>query len=76
MGKVLRFLTKEERRVVKVLEVMEKDELVSMIRMLPNGYTFVTWRFGTTLLNITGAHHKLVEEELERRRESQDSEVS
>ena len=76
MGKVVRFLTAEQRRVVKVLEVMEEYELKSMIKMLPGGYSFTTWRFGTTQLNITGAHHKLVEEELERRRERQSIEVS
>lgn len=76
MGKVVRFLTAEQRRAVKVFEVMDEHQLKSMIKMLPNGYTFEDWRFGTTVLKITGAHHWLIEEELERRRERQSTEVS
>lgn len=76
MGKVLQFLTREERRIKKHLPEMELYILQAMDDMLPKGFQYYYYRFGPPTMDILPKHHWLIKEELERRHDSQNPQVS
>jgi len=75
MSKVLRFLTREEQRIKRCVETLDLPALRGMNQMLPGGFTFKYYRFGPPTLVITEEHHWLIQEELSKRNDSQDSQV-
>lgn len=66
MGKVIPFLSKEDRRVKEILTKLFDHDITGMARMLPSGFKFMYHRFGPTV-EITDKHHGLVLKELNKR---------
>lgn len=67
MSNVLKFRTKEQRRILDVLGQLTDDEVLSNLSLLRSGCTMQYYRFGPPTLQITPNHIDLVLEVVEER---------
>ena len=67
MGKVLKFRTKEQRRIIDVLAQLTDDEVLGNLSLLRSGCVMQYYRFGPPILQLNSTHIDLVLEEVGRR---------